>query len=92
MKRLVLLASFTVLAFAQTPVGRDEISISADSQVVDGAVRHLSGHVVIETDGMVLKADQADFNVDTLEITASGHAQVKLHRQDPQTGSDSQQR
>lgn len=92
MKRLVLLASFAILTFAQAPVGHDEVSIAADSQVVDGAVSHLSGHIEIETNGMLLKADRAYFDEDTLKITARGYAQLKQHRQDPQTGPGPQQR
>lgn len=85
LKLLVLLASFAFLSFAQTPVGHDEIAITANSQVVDGSVTHLSGDVVIETDKMLLKTDEADFNKDTLEITARGLVQVKLKRKDAQT-------
>lgn len=77
MKRLVLLTSFAIFAFAQTPVRQDEVSMTADSQVVDGAVRHLSGHVEIETDGIMLKADQADFNEDTAVMHLSGHVVIE---------------
>ena len=91
MKRTILLASFAWLAFAQTPVGPDEVVITADSQVAEGPLRHLSGHVVIETDKMLLKADQADYNEDTLEITAHGHATVKLKKRDLQTPRPEQQ-
>ena len=81
-RRILLFASFAFLSFAQTPFGHDEIRCSADSQTADGPVKHLSGHVVIETEAILLKADQADYNDDTAEITASGHVQVKLKGKD----------
>ena len=93
MRRLALLASFALIAFAQTPVRQGDISFSADRIVTDGAVTHLSGNVVIEAEGMVLKADHVDFNVDTLEITARGRdVQLKLHQRDHENGPASQQR
>jgi len=81
-RRILLFASFALLSVAQTPFGHDEIRCSADSQTADGPVKHLSGHVVIETEAILLRADQADYNDYTAEITASGHVQVKLKGKD----------
>jgi hypothetical protein len=90
MKRLMLLASLPFLSFAQTPVHDDDIKITADSQLVEGAIRHLSGHVVIETNKMLFIADRADFNEETSKITTHGCAHVKFKTKDVQTSQHSE--
>jgi lipopolysaccharide assembly outer membrane protein LptD (OstA) len=78
MKRIVLISFIAVLAFAQKPPRHDELFISADQQDKDGPKIHLTGHVVIETDVMELRADSADFNTDTMEIAPHGDVHIKL--------------
>jgi lipopolysaccharide assembly outer membrane protein LptD (OstA) len=41
-------------------------------------MRHLSGKVVIETDTIMLRADEADINTETREILAHGDVRVQL--------------
>jgi lipopolysaccharide assembly outer membrane protein LptD (OstA) len=41
-------------------------------------MRHLKGSVVIETDSMVLRTDEADYNEDTSELTTRGAVNIKL--------------
>jgi len=48
-------------------------NISADSQEVDGDLRHLRGHVVIEMTDATLKADEVDYNDDTGDADARGN-------------------
>ena len=82
MKRLILLASFSVLAFAQqrqtilTPKG-NYYDATSDRQNSDGIVTHLSGHVIVETDGFILQADEVDVDEKSGEFTARGHVSVK---------------
>jgi lipopolysaccharide assembly outer membrane protein LptD (OstA) len=78
MKRLALIACIGVLAFAQPAIRHDDIRVTADRVENDGHVRHLSGNVVIETDAMVLRASEADYNDDATEITARGDVHVKF--------------
>ena len=78
MKRLLLISFVAVLAFAQKPLHHDEVFVSADQQEKDGHMTHLIGHVTIETDAMELRADSADFNVDTKEIAPHGDVRIKL--------------
>jgi lipopolysaccharide assembly outer membrane protein LptD (OstA) len=78
LKRLALISCVAVLAIAQTPVHHGDVMISADRAERTGAVRHLAGHVTIETDAVTLRADEADLNDDTGEILAHGDVRVKL--------------
>ena len=78
MKRLILLTSVAVLALAQTTIPRGQVNISADRQQTNGQVRHLTGHVLIETSTLILHADEVDFNPDTLDITPRGEVHLKL--------------
>jgi lipopolysaccharide assembly outer membrane protein LptD (OstA) len=78
MKRLVLISCCAVFAFAQKPVPHGTYDVTANSIEVDGPVRHLSGNVRIESDTILLRADQADFNDDTDEIVAHGELRLKL--------------
>jgi lipopolysaccharide assembly outer membrane protein LptD (OstA) len=67
-----------VLAFAQKPPRHDEVSTSADQLRIDGQMTHLTGHVTIETDVLEIRADSADFNTETKEITPYGNVHIKL--------------
>jgi lipopolysaccharide assembly outer membrane protein LptD (OstA) len=78
MKGPFLITSFAVLAIAQTPIRHSDVNMTANRIDHIGAVTHLAGHVMIETDGMTLRADEADFNSDTTEIVARGEVHVKL--------------
>jgi len=78
MKRLVLIICVGVLAIAQTPVKHGEFVVEALHNEVNGHVRHLSGSVLIETDAMTLRADEADINEETAEILPRGDVRIKL--------------
>lgn len=80
MKRVFWIASFAALALGQqvTPIRHGDVDLRAITQTADGPVRHLRGQAVIETDSMILRADEADFNVDSHEIQARGDVRVKL--------------
>jgi lipopolysaccharide assembly outer membrane protein LptD (OstA) len=78
MKRMLLILCVGVSAIAQTPIRHGDLVITADYQQSSGNMRQLSGHVVMETDSMLLRADKVDFNEDTREIVAHGDVQVKL--------------
>ena len=78
MKRLALISSVTDFAFAQTPTRHGTFSFSAATVTTDGAVRHLFGGVVIESEGFRLKADNVDYNDDTGELVTHGDAHITL--------------
>jgi lipopolysaccharide assembly outer membrane protein LptD (OstA) len=78
MKRLVLSSCIAMLALAQTPVRRGEIKITAAYQEKDGAIRHLTGQVTVETEAVIIQASQADINQDTGEIRSHGDVTIKL--------------
>jgi lipopolysaccharide assembly outer membrane protein LptD (OstA) len=78
MKLLVLISCVTFLAIAQTTIPHGDFDATADQQARDGAVIRLSGHVVIETDALQLRADTADFNTNSKEIVAHGDVRVQL--------------
>jgi lipopolysaccharide assembly outer membrane protein LptD (OstA) len=67
-----------VLAVAQTPVHRGDFVVSADQAEQNGPVRHLIGHVTIENDAMILRADNVDYNEDTQELVAHGEVHLKV--------------
>lgn len=78
MKRLALLSCVAVLAIAQTPVHHGELVLDADRQEQNGPARHLIGHVRIETDAVILQADDVSYNDDTQELAAHGDVHIKL--------------
>jgi len=78
MKLPVLIACVAFLAVAQTTTPHGDFDVTADHQATAGAVIHLSGHVVIETDALLLHADTADFNTRSKEIAAHGDVQIQL--------------
>jgi lipopolysaccharide assembly outer membrane protein LptD (OstA) len=88
MKRLSLTCAMTVwaaiLSFGQT-LRTGEVSVSAASQVVEGAVLHLKGNVQIRTNKIAIRADEADFNVNTSEVDALG--EVRLTKLTPVSGT-----
>jgi lipopolysaccharide assembly outer membrane protein LptD (OstA) len=78
MKLLVLISCLAFLAIAQTPVTRGDYDISANHITAERGVTHMSGHVTIETDAIVLRADAADFDTNSQEIVAHGDVQIQL--------------
>jgi lipopolysaccharide assembly outer membrane protein LptD (OstA) len=76
--KLALILCVAALAIAQTPVRHGDVAISADQAKKNGPVRHLIGHVTIESDAVILRADDVDYNVDTGEIVAHGDVRVRL--------------
>jgi lipopolysaccharide assembly outer membrane protein LptD (OstA) len=78
MKRLALISCVAVLAMAQTPIRHGEFIVSADREEQNGPARHLTGHVTIESDAMILRADDVDYSDDTQEILAHGDVRIKL--------------
>jgi lipopolysaccharide export system protein LptA len=78
MRRLLLISSAAVLAFAQTPIRHGDVVVTADYQQVEESVRHLSGHVVVETDSIKLQAEKLDFNENTQEIQSHGDTRIQL--------------
>jgi len=77
MKRIALILSVAMIALAQAP-RHGEYFIEARSQSQTGNVAHLLGSVRIETEAVVVRADRADFNEDTEEISADGNVRIKL--------------
>jgi lipopolysaccharide assembly outer membrane protein LptD (OstA) len=78
MKRLALISCVAVLAFAQTPIHHGNWLIEADQADQNGPARHLIGHVTMESDALILRADDVDYNGDTGEIVAHGDVHLKL--------------
>jgi lipopolysaccharide assembly outer membrane protein LptD (OstA) len=54
------------------------LRIVANSASQNGAVRHLSGNVTIESDAILLHADAVDLNDNAQEIIAHGDVRIKL--------------
>jgi LPS-assembly protein len=54
-------------------LGPNDVSIVAITQVVEGPLRHLRGHVHIETQEAMLDADEVDYNDDTKDAEARGN-------------------
>jgi lipopolysaccharide assembly outer membrane protein LptD (OstA) len=71
---------FAALGLAQQNGGtrRGDIDATANKQWREGNVFHLSGSVVIETDGFTLRASEADFNQTSHEIRARGNVSIRL--------------
>jgi lipopolysaccharide assembly outer membrane protein LptD (OstA) len=85
MKRLALLASFSVLALAQqsgsNPTPKDGFyNMTSDRQDTVGTVTHLSGHVTVETDTFTLQADEVEFDKTSGEFSATGNVFVKTKK------------
>ena len=78
MKKLILLVCISVLALAQQVMPPDDVQITSDSQQRDGSIHHLSGHVLIKTNAVTIRAERADYNIDTNAITTRGEATIEL--------------
>jgi LPS-assembly protein len=53
--------------------GPNDVSVVADQQESDGDIRHLRGHVHLETFDKKLEADEVDYNEDTKDVEARGN-------------------
>jgi LPS-assembly protein len=53
--------------------GPNDVIVKADSQESDGDLRHLRGHVHLETFDKKLEADEVDYNEDTKDVEARGN-------------------
>ncbi|HLH00307.1 MAG TPA: hypothetical protein VKX49_28640 [Bryobacteraceae bacterium] len=53
--------------------GPNDVNVDAQTQEVDGDLRHLRGHVVLETFDKRLEADEVDYNEDTGDVDARGN-------------------
>ncbi len=51
----------------------NDVTVTADSQEADGDMRHLRGHVLLETFDKKLEADEVDYNEDTQDVEARGN-------------------
>jgi lipopolysaccharide assembly outer membrane protein LptD (OstA) len=78
MKRLALISLLAVLAMAQEAIRHGDVAVSAKEVQSDWPITHLTGNITIETDAFVLRADSADYNHDTNEITPHGDVHLKL--------------
>jgi lipopolysaccharide assembly outer membrane protein LptD (OstA) len=78
MKRLVLIVCVAVCAAARTPIRDGDVRVIADQANQNGAVRHLIGRVTIESDAMMLRADDVTYNGNTGEIVTHGDAHITL--------------
>ena len=60
---ICLMLSFTVFSFgASDTLRRNNVELTAINISGDGAIRHLSGQAQIETNAVLIRADQADYN------------------------------
>ena len=59
--------------------GPNDVFIDAEQEESDGALRHLRGHVVIETSDRKLQADEVDFDDDTGEAEARGNVRFESY-------------
>ena len=57
--------------------GVNDVDVSAESQEVDGDIRHLRGNVVIQTFDKKLEADTVDYNEDTKDAEAHGNVRFE---------------
>ena len=70
-----LLIAFIIsaaLMFSQS-VKSGQVSVRADSQIVDASVLLMKGSVEITTENLAIQADEATFNVTTGDIEARGN-------------------
>lgn len=80
----LLVATFLALSFTASSFGRADSLSSGDVHLAainmrsDGAIRHLSGQVQIETNAVLIRADQADYNSQTHEVNATGNVHITL--------------
>ena len=70
--------AFTISAammFSQS-VKLGQVSVRADSQIVEASVLLLKGSVEITTENVAIQADEATFNVNTGDIEARGNLRL----------------
>ena len=73
---LVVFICAAVLAFGQAEKREVSIAVRATTQVVSGGVLHLNGAVEITTPDLIVRCDEAHYNVVTGDIEAKGHVQL----------------
>ena len=86
MKRLLLVLCVPVLALGALALGQEASSklgpgdflIKAKAQERNGSVVRLHGDVIIETESVILHADNADFDMESREIRPIGNVSLKL--------------
>ncbi len=61
---------------AGAPTG-DQVYVNSDTQEAEGSVRHLRGHVVLETSDQKLQADELDYDEDSGEVEARGNVRFE---------------
>lgn len=76
MKRLTLLACLAVLAVAQQ--ANRELDMKAIQMQKDGNVHRLSGQVVIETNAIKIRTQNAEYKESTGEIVTHGDTTITL--------------
>ena len=57
--------------------GANDVVVIADSEESDGPLRHLRGHVHLETIDKTLDADEADYDEDTGDAEVRGHVRYE---------------
>src|SRR5580704_16490547 len=55
----------------------NDVIVTADSQAYEGSMRHLRGHVVVDTIDRKLEADEVDYDEDTSIVEARGHVRFE---------------
>lgn len=78
MKRLTLIMFVAFVALAQTPIRHGDVSVSAQRVEHNGPMAHFVGHVTIETEAVLIQAEDVDFNPDSQEIVTHGDVHIKL--------------
>lgn len=57
--------------------GPNDVVVIADTEESDGSLRHLRGHVHLETSDKLLEADEADYDEDTGDAEVRGHVRYE---------------
>ncbi len=60
--------------------GAPEIRLQSRRQTSNGPVKTLQGNVRIETRNVIVQADKATFNTNTLDIRATGSVHITLKK------------
>ena len=75
----VLAVGVSAAAFnSADKVGAHEIVFASLQQTSNGPVKTPEGAVRIETPNVIIRADKATFNAETLEIQPTGHVHITL--------------
>jgi lipopolysaccharide assembly outer membrane protein LptD (OstA) len=77
MKFAVLTACFAALCFGQSSAGRGWWEVSSNEQTSEGHIYHLRGHAEIRGSGMVLRADQIDYDEAKAVMHLAGHVTIE---------------